>query len=61
MDRRGAVLAKDPGNIAIAHPFMAPYAEALAGNGLAISYALDETVAHDSMRVLPCVANCPPA
>lgn len=61
MDRRDSVLAKDPAIMAIAHPFMAPYAEALAGNGLAVTYALDETVAHDSMRVLACVANCPRA
>lgn len=37
---------------------MAPYAEALAGNGLAVTYALDETVAHDSMRVLANYSIC---
>lgn len=37
-----------------AHPFMASYTEALASNGLAITYTLDETITHDSMRVFAC-------
>lgn len=31
---------------------MAPYTEALAGNGLAVTYALDETITHYGMRML---------
>jgi hypothetical protein len=55
MDRQDGVLAKNPVRPAFAHPFMAPHTEALARNGLAVTYALDESVAHDGVRVLACV------
>jgi hypothetical protein len=53
----GDATAKDPLKADIAHPFMAPYTEALAGNGLAVTYALDETITHYGMRMLACDDN----